>query len=105
MAIPRFNKKKSDIGDVDDLYQTLDPTLRAILAKTILDGQILSDIALVTGSSNSVSHLLGRDCQGYIVTKRSVDCRIWDDEATNTEKAIFLKLRTSANATVSLWVF
>lgn len=76
-----------------------------IQAKQIIDGLLLQTVALTTGVVNNIPHKLGRNAIGYMIVNRSADCRIWDDQLTNTEKELYLKLRTSANVTVDIWVF
>lgn len=90
---------------LSQVLQRIRLIIEEITEKDILDGILLQAQELVTGSQNVIAHKLGRDIRGYIITQRSADCRIWDDQLTNTEKAKYLKLQTSANVTVNIWVF
>lgn len=76
-----------------------------IQSKQIIDGIILPSVTLTTGVLNSIPHKLARKAVGYIIINRSADCRIWDDQITNSQKDVYLKLRTSANVVVDIWVF
>lgn len=91
-SVSRFQEHVSEsFGNVED--------------KDIIDGRLIASYNLITGVANMVPHGLQRTLLGYIVVRQSVDCRIWDDELTNTMGETFVNLRTSANVTVSLWVF
>ena len=90
---------------VDKNFSSLEVTVGNIADIDILEGHLIEGLSLISGSANKVDHKLGRTVQGYFVAKRSADCRIWDDELTNTQKTQFLLLRTSATVTISLWVF
>ena len=79
--------------------------LEEIQKKQIVDGMLLQSVSLTSGVVNNITHKLSRNPTGYIVVTRSADCRVWDDQITNTQKDIYLKLRTSANVVVTLWVF
>ena len=85
--------------------QTVQDNLAGVLdliAKVqIVDGVRLEDVALVSGSDQLVAHKLGRAPLGWFTVKRNADCRLWETALD----ANHLTLRTSANVTVTLWVF
>lgn len=76
-----------------------------IQRKPIIDGILLPSIVLTSGAANIIPHKLSRPLIGYIITLRSADCSIWDEQSTNTQKDTYLNLQTSANVTVDIWVF
>ena len=105
MAFPQFLSLNFQDNALSQVLQRIKLILEQVTGKTLLDGYLLESKALSTGVSNSITHKLGREPRGYIITQKSVDCRIWDDQLTNTDKDKFLKLRTSANVTVNIWIF
>lgn len=106
MSIPGPQKLNIDgneaLSRVQDSSAT---TFRAILAKEILDGVLLTDVALVTGSVNSVPHGLGRVLTGWIPARVRAQSTLWDSQASNGQASSTLALNCSANVTVDLWVF
>lgn len=105
MAISPLRKVRSDDDTIRQLQGAVDLVFQELLKKQIIEGNFLENIALNTGVDNLVSHKLGRPVQGYIVVKRDADANIWDTEAQNTMKTSFVNLRSSADCTISLWVF
>jgi ATP-dependent protease ClpP protease subunit len=100
--LERLKVKDSELSSVqDNVIRSVAP----ILQKVIIDGQILEDISIATGAVRNISHGLGRPITGYFIMKRNANAQIWDSEATNTQKDIYLKLNSSANCIVSIWVF
>lgn len=100
-----IEKIKTTDSDLSAVQDNIVRSLSSLLVKEILDGQILKNISLASGSINKVSHLLSRPVTGYIVIKKNANATIWDSESSNAQKDLFLTLNTSANCTVSLWVF
>lgn len=105
MAFSKFLTLAFTDNRISQVLQRIKLILEEITAKKLIDGSLLTGVALTTGSANNVPHKLGRDIVGYLITQRSADCRIWDGQLTNTQKDKFLILQTSANVTVDIWVF
>jgi hypothetical protein len=70
-----------------------------------LDGRLISSVSLASATATPVSHGLGRDIVGYFLLSKSANANVWDNLTTATDKLKFLNLSTSADCTVSLWVF
>lgn len=105
MAFSQFISLSFADNALSQVLQRVKLILEEITGKSLIDGYMINSVALTTGVVNNIKHKLGRDPVGYLVTQRSADCRVWDDQLTNTQKESFLKLRTSANVTVNIWVF
>lgn len=69
------------------------------------DGNLIENVALDTTVSTFVSHKLGKKYQGYVIVEKDANAVIYTDTATEFDKTKFLKLKTSANTTVTIWVF
>lgn len=69
----------------------------------ILDGTLLQSVSITAASMKNIQHKLGRAYVGYIVTNKNANAGQWVGDTS--EKDIYLKLRTSADCTVDIWVF
>lgn len=87
--------------DADNKWASL---LNPLLASPIVNGQLLTGIALINGTT-IVNHKLGRKIQGYIVVGSSAAATIHDSQATNQMPQLTLQLISNAATTVALWVF
>ena len=70
----------------------------------VLDGILLENISLLSASSNTVNHKLGRKIKGWIVTKIQANANVWEN-STQPLPSSTLILDVSADCTVSLYVF
>ena len=94
-------KKVSDEKNIARIQENIGQAIDIIVDKAIIDGILIKDISLVTGSVNIISHKLNRKPLGYIVVKRDAESTIWDT-SSNTK---VISLNCSANVTVSIWIF
>jgi len=85
----------------DHIEEVLNPVLNA----AIIDGVILEDIDLVSGSFTSVEHKLGRKPRGYLVIRKSAAQTVYEEVEDYDNRKLFLKLKASGSVTVNLWVF
>lgn len=100
-----FQKISTATPLVDQVVEKIQVSFDSIFNKEILDGRLIADIALASGSTNHVEHGLQRAVVGYIVVKKSANSTIWDSESSNTRRSLFLDLNCSSAVTVTLWVF
>lgn len=106
MGLPPFRKLnvQSD-ALLSRVQENVDEVLRPLSAIPLLVGQLLTDISLVTASTNYISHRLGRPLIGWIPVRIRADATIWDSQDSNDNRANTVALLCSANVTVDLWVF
>lgn len=71
----------------------------------ILDGQLIEDVSLTFGSTTAVNHGLSRAIRGWFVVKTNNSVDVWAEDANQTLPIRQLVLSTSADATITLWVF
>ena len=83
----------------------IESVINPILASAIIDGVILEDIDLVSGSFTSIEHKLGRKPRGYLVIRKSAAQTVYEDAGDYDNRKLFIKLRASGSVTVNLWVF
>lgn len=105
MTITPFRRVRSSDDVIQQLQDAINLPLQDISAKTILDGQLLKDVILKTGSVNTINHKLGRNLVGYIVTMQDAQSNLWSTQASNKLPNLTLYLSCSADVTLSLWVF
>jgi hypothetical protein len=101
--IPQLKKIKTDDIDLRFLQDAVNETLNMIVRREILDGKLIKNIALTTGTPKTVDHGLGRVVQGWIAVRKSANANIWDTKTQLEER--FLVLNSSANVNIDLWVF
>jgi hypothetical protein len=83
----------------------VESVINPVLAAAIIDGIILEDIDLVSGSFTSIEHKLGRKPRGYLVIRKSAAQTVYEEVGDYDSRKLFLKLRASGSVTVNLWVF
>lgn len=101
--IPELRRVRSNDDSLRQLQDGVDFVLRAISTKEILDGVLIQDISITSGTAKIVDHKLGRVPLGYIVVSRNANSNIWT--STSSVPSSVLKLNASANVTINLWVF
>ena len=79
-------------------------SINPILALPILNGTALTNIVLTAGKPLAINHLLGRMPQGWFLTDKDTNANVW--RPSDTPFNIYtLTLATTANTTVSIWVY
>lgn len=100
----RFSKIFTGDRNLDQVQANVDKAIRQVTDTGIVPGIKVKDVFLATGSPVDVPHGLGRD-PDWIVIKKNADARVWDSQSTNPAKRNTLQLNSSADVTVSLWIF
>lgn len=90
----------------DNIGNLLEPTATTVEQSPLLAGKILTSVAL-SASSNTIRHTLGRTLKGWFIVRQRASASIYDtqDSLTAEEKAVILKLTSSATVTVDIYVF
>ena len=83
----------------------IESVINPVLNSAIIDGVILEDIDLVSGSFTDIEHKLGRKPRGYLVIRKSAAETVYEDVGDYDNRKLFIKLRASGSVTVNLWVF
>ena len=101
-----FKKQDVDNTSLQFIQDNIDDALRGLLVTApILDGNLIEDIVIVTGTEKLVNHNLGRNLIGWIITRKSASSVVWDSQSTNNNPSTTLALNSSANVTISIWAF
>ncbi len=102
MPIKAFKKTYTPDKELNSIQENVEEVVAPLLKNPLLDGQILSNIELTTGS-NSISHKLGRKLQGWIIVDIDAVSDIYKE--TSLTPSLTLVLNSSADCTISLYVF
>jgi len=78
--------------------------LNPLLSNTVINGQLLTGIALNNGVT-VINHGLGRKLQGWFLVGINGAATIYDNQDPNPSPQLTLSLTSSASVIVSLWVF
>ena len=89
---------------LDQMQSTWSTILSQTLTCPLIRGNLLSDVALVSGS-NIINHKLNRKLTGWILVRIGAAAVIYDTQDTNQMPDKTLSLVSDADATVSIWVF
>ncbi len=89
---------------VNKIQDNLDKFFEGLRKVNILNGTLIKNVDLTTGSANRIEHKLDRIPEGYIVVKKNAVADIYDN-STGTRQDLFLDLNTTANVTISIWIF
>lgn len=89
---------------VNQLQSNIISAVNPILANPIVSGTILTSVSLVVGS-NTISHNLNRNLQGWIIIRQRALSQIYDTQDSNPNPSITLILVASSAVVVDLYVF
>lgn len=101
-ALKKLNSNNTELARFENLVRE---ALGPIIRSNVIDGVLLSGVALKSGQANPVNHGLGRVLQGWIIVGKSSSADIWDSQASNDLPSRTVLLNCSADVTVNLWCF
>lgn len=87
-----------NLNDMQNKWSTI---IEPIIAKSLLKGQLLTQINLINGST-VINHKLQRQMQGWFIVDQDSAASIYRSQPLNT---LTLTLTSDAATTISLWVF
>ena len=96
----RFAKRQTSDDDLNKVQDALVSTLNPVFSAQILDGVLLSNVSLTSGS-NTINNPLMRNVQGVIPVMKSAACDVY----VTSNGAKTLTLTATAACTASLWIF
>ena len=96
----QISSVQMDDEKINRIQSNILPPLNALINITFLDGVLLKDQALASGTT-SVDYKLGRKLSGYLILKQNAQASIWLGSATDTTASF----GSSNSVTVDLWVF
>ena len=106
MPVPHFDTLVLSDRELTRLQDNVDRVLNPLVGLPLIQGQLLTGVALQSAVTTNVQHKLGRRLQGWCVADINANATVWRDAAaTNPSPNAILQLKCSADCTVSLWVF
>lgn len=100
--ISNIRKTRTEDRGLQVVQDSVFQCLETIRRKEILDGRRIKDVYVDSSTPTEVAHGLGRPLIGWLVISKNANANLW--QTTSDEESI-LTLNTSADVTVSLWVF
>lgn len=98
-----FTKIRTGSTDLERIQTAFETTARSIIESKILDGNLIEDVVVKAVGGANVSHKLDKPYTGWIVVKQNANANVWETRPTNNRTSILLN--SSADVTISLWVF
>jgi hypothetical protein len=105
MALKGFKKINTQDYELSTVQRNTAEFTQQLANNPRLDGLLIEDIALTSGSETTVNHGLGRAIRGFEIVYKNAQVDVWADDAKQIFPNSTLVLDTSATATISLWVF
>ena len=105
MAVKSFKKLNSADRNLNLVQDNIETFSIPLVKNPLLDGQLIEDQELVTGQDNIINHKLGRVLRGWLIVRQNAAADIYDTQADNSLPNLTLWLRSSADCTISLYVF
>lgn len=107
MAIPVSVHR---LGGLDQLTRVNDLVKQAVdpvLAVPLLQGRLVSSIAVTAGTPVTIFHQLGRPYVGYFVTRAvgAAGISLYETASSANNTASTLVVTPTGSGTISLWVF
>ena len=89
--------------DLVDLQANLISFLQQFFELPVLSGVTIQNVPLVAGMDNLINHKLGKAIQGWMVIRKNAAADVYEQPVALPSKQI--NLHTSADCTVSLYIF
>lgn len=100
-SLPNYKRVISPDTSVNHLQDAVAPIFDSLQAKELIKGRLIKDV-IVTTSTVTINHGLGRQLIGWHIVRKNADANVWEDSAPTTTQLV---LDSDATVTVSLWVF
>tara|TARA_R110002020_G_scaffold270417_3_gene485704 strand:- start:1259 stop:1576 length:318 start_codon:yes stop_codon:yes gene_type:complete len=101
------NYERSNLTDpkIQDLEYRIEEAFRPITDSSIIDGRLISDIELASGTVSKIAHKLGRAIRGWVVVGKNAAQHVYDDNSGQSDLDTFIHLTAGGTVTVNVWVF
>lgn len=105
MTLRSFQRVDTTDSKMREMQYRLEETLRPVTDSSIVDGLLIEDIDLASGTTKKIAHKLGRNMIGWIVVGRNAAQHVYDANAGKSDLDQFLYLTAGGTVTVNVWVF
>lgn len=102
----KFNRIATDDSEVDRLQRELERVLRGVSDSPILAGRLLT-VDVLSADYTNLSHGLGRIPTGWFLVAPTGNVTVWEDAdyPAEVQRSSMLRLKSSSDTTVKVWVF
>lgn len=104
-GVKTLKKLSSENPETNKIQDNTQAALDPVLKSPLLNGTLLQNIKLQVSKNNDVDHKLNRNLRGWILVRQRAEATIWDLQDSNNLSKKTLRLRTTADVTVDIWVF
>jgi len=104
MSRVNFTQIWSPNEEVTRLQSHIKTALNPLLELPISDGILIKGLSIET-TDTRVNHGLGREYEGFIITRLQSNAVIYESSTTNGNKNLFILLKGSGAATVDIYFF
>ena len=104
MGRVNFTQIWSPNEEVTRLQSHIKTTLNPLLELPISDGVLIKDLSIAT-SDTLVEHKLGRDYEGFIITRLKTNSVSFESDTANDFKDRKIILKASATATADIYFY
>lgn len=102
MANKSFKKFYTEDQDLGNLQDNIEDAINPFIKNQFLDGLLRTGIEIVAGD-NDIPHKLGRKIQGWVVVDQDATAAFY--RKPSSTPTLTIKLNSSANCTISLYIF
>lgn len=100
----RLPIQQTDDQDMHMMQTRWASILNPVLSNELLNGQVLSNVELISGV-NVINHKLGRPLQGWLLVRQRAAGTVYDNQDSATFPTLNLVLVSSAPMSVDIYVF
>ena len=105
MTIRSFERISVTDPEIKDLQYRLEETLRPVTSSSVIDGNLIEDISLASGTTSKIAHKLGRKLIGWIIVGKDAAQHVYDVNSGKTDLDTYIHLTAGGTVTVNIWVF
>jgi hypothetical protein len=105
MALRSFQRVDTTDSSMREMQYRLEETLRPVTDSSIVDGRLIEDVSLASGTTSKIAHKLGRSIIGWIVVGKNAAQHVYDENSGKSDLGTYLHLTASGTVTVNVWVF
>lgn len=104
MAFPLPKKTRPVDPEAQRFQESAHLGFAFLSAIPFLDGVLVEDVQITSGTAKIVEHGLGREPRGWLVLGKNANANVWET-ATSVGSENRMTVNASATVTISLWVF
>ena len=105
MALRNFERVDTTDPSLREMQYRLEEALRPVTGSSIVDGRLIEDISLASGTTTKIAHKMGRSIIGWIVVGKNAAQHIYDQNSGKSDLDTYLYLTAGGTVTVNVWVF